>query len=199
MQSIPVLEKEVYIIQIHLIACLINLFLQLAKQHSGAYVDTSAKTKENIHKVKKGGVRKVFDWYFRLRSVTHILATLVLENMGRIFRIHMYQLSWQQETFGLSFFLNTATTRWCSKLNVLQFFILFNLRWRGTTLLKSWKKSVWQKFVFLGDLSTHRFWFSTFSLLNQQYLLVLQIESLFLSTYSATYFSHLHNLNCTAL
>ena len=35
--------------------CLINLFLQLAKQHSGMYVDTSAKTKENIHKVKKKG------------------------------------------------------------------------------------------------------------------------------------------------
>lgn len=44
-----------YIIQIPFIACLINLFLQLAKQHSGVYVDTSAKTKENIHKVKKKG------------------------------------------------------------------------------------------------------------------------------------------------
>ena len=39
--------------QIHLIACIINLFLQLARQYNGAYVDTSAKTKDNINKVKK--------------------------------------------------------------------------------------------------------------------------------------------------
>ena len=65
-----------YIIQIPFIACLINLFLQLAKQHNGVYVDTSAKTKENIHKVKKkGGLERcltdTLDWItFEPQSAT---------------------------------------------------------------------------------------------------------------------------------
>ena len=77
-----------YIIQIHFMTCLINLFLQLAKQHSGVYVDTSAKTKENIHKVKKkkGVVRKVFDWYFRLYWLA------ILGGLLREFRLLWYTI-----------------------------------------------------------------------------------------------------------